>query len=63
VQWRIGDYSDHFSALVDAARTLSQQLGWLRPLGQLISILRVLSALVMSRAPIRPFPMPPCMVS
>jgi hypothetical protein len=39
-----------------------QQLGWLRPLGQLISILRVLSAFVMSRAPIRPFPTSPSMV-
>jgi DNA-binding transcriptional LysR family regulator len=31
VLWRAGDSSEHVSALVDAARTLSQQLGWLQP--------------------------------
>jgi DNA-binding transcriptional LysR family regulator len=31
VLWRVGDSSEHVSALVDAARTLSRQLGWLHP--------------------------------
>ena len=31
VLWRAGDSSEHVSALVDAARTLSAQLGWLQP--------------------------------
>jgi DNA-binding transcriptional LysR family regulator len=31
VLWRAWDSSEHVSALVDAARTLSQQLGWLQP--------------------------------
>jgi DNA-binding transcriptional LysR family regulator len=31
VLWRAGDSSEHVSALVDAARTLSEQLGWLQP--------------------------------
>lgn len=31
VLWRAGDSSEHVSALVRAARTLSQQLGWLQP--------------------------------
>jgi len=29
--WRVGDSSEQVSALVDAARTLSQQLDWLQP--------------------------------
>ena len=32
VLWRAGDSSEYVSALVDAARTLSRQLGWLQPL-------------------------------
>ena len=31
VLWRAGDSSEHVSSLVRAARTLSQQLGWLEP--------------------------------
>jgi DNA-binding transcriptional LysR family regulator len=31
VLWRAGDSSEHVSALVDTARTLSAQLGWLQP--------------------------------
>ena len=31
VLWRAGDSSEHVSALVGAARTLSQELGWLEP--------------------------------
>ena len=31
VLWRAGDSSEHVSTLVRAARTLSQELGWLRP--------------------------------
>jgi DNA-binding transcriptional LysR family regulator len=31
VLWRAGDSSEHVSTLVRAARTLSQQLGWLQP--------------------------------
>jgi DNA-binding transcriptional LysR family regulator len=31
VLWRVGDSSEHVTALVDAARTLSGQLGWLHP--------------------------------
>jgi DNA-binding transcriptional LysR family regulator len=31
VLWRAGDSSEHVSALVRAARTLSRELGWLRP--------------------------------
>ena len=31
VLWRAGDSSEHVSTLVGAARTLSQQLGWLQP--------------------------------
>ena len=31
VLWRVGDSSEHVSTLVRAARTLSQQLGWLQP--------------------------------
>jgi hypothetical protein len=31
VLWRAGDSSEHVSSLVRAARTLSQQLGWLQP--------------------------------
>jgi hypothetical protein len=63
VQWRLGGgVSDHFSGLVDAAQR-SQQLGWPHPPWSADPILRVLSAVVMSRAPIRPFPTSPCMVS
>jgi hypothetical protein len=58
VLWRAGD-SEHISALVDAARALFERLDWRNPLGQLIPILRVLSAPVMSRALIHPFPTPP----
>ncbi len=60
VLWRAGDSSEHVSALVDTARTLSEQLGWLQPAaGELIGDPGVLSAFVMSRAPIRPFPAHP----
>jgi DNA-binding transcriptional LysR family regulator len=31
VLWRVGDTSEHVSTLIRAARTLSQELGWLRP--------------------------------
>ena len=31
VLWRVGDTSEHVSALVDTARMLSRQLGWLQP--------------------------------
>jgi DNA-binding transcriptional LysR family regulator len=31
VLWRVGDTSEHVSALVSAARTLSRQLSWLHP--------------------------------
>jgi DNA-binding transcriptional LysR family regulator len=31
VLWRVGDSSEHVSTLIRAARTLSQELGWLRP--------------------------------
>ena len=31
VLWRVGDSSEHVSSLVRVARTLSQQLGWLKP--------------------------------
>ena len=31
VLWRAGDTSEHVSTLIRAARTLSQELGWLRP--------------------------------
>ncbi len=31
VLWRVGDSSEHVSTLIRAARTLSQDLGWLRP--------------------------------
>lgn len=31
VLWRVGDSSEHVSALVDVARTLSRQHGWLHP--------------------------------
>jgi hypothetical protein len=31
VLWRAGDPSEHVSSLVRAARTLSQQFGWLQP--------------------------------
>jgi hypothetical protein len=58
-----GRWRDHVGALVDAARTLSEQLGCCSLGGGLIPILRVLSASVMSRALIRPFPVPPGAVS
>jgi hypothetical protein len=31
VLWRAGDSSEHVSVLIDTARTLSVQLGWLEP--------------------------------
>ena len=31
VLWRAGDSSEHVSALVRSARTISEQLGWLQP--------------------------------
>jgi len=31
VLWRAGDSSEHVSVLIDTARTLSTQLGWLEP--------------------------------
>jgi hypothetical protein len=31
VLWRAGDSSEHVSVLIDTARTLSAQLGWLEP--------------------------------
>jgi DNA-binding transcriptional LysR family regulator len=37
VLWRVGDSSQHVRALVRCARTLSQQLGWLEPQGQVAS--------------------------
>ena len=37
VLWRVGDSSPHVRALVRCARTLSQQLGWLEPQGQVAS--------------------------
>jgi DNA-binding transcriptional LysR family regulator len=37
VLWRVGDSSQHVRALVRCARTLSQQLGWLDPQGQVAS--------------------------
>jgi DNA-binding transcriptional LysR family regulator len=37
VLWRVGDSSRHVRALVRCARTLSQQLGWLEPQGQVAS--------------------------
>jgi len=37
VLWRVGDSSQHVRALVRCARTLSQQLGWLEPQGQVVS--------------------------
>jgi hypothetical protein len=49
-------------ALVDAARPLTEQLGWLQPRRRADPDPGVLSASLMSRALIRPFPTPPCMV-
>ena len=37
VLWRVGDSSQHVRTLVRCARTLSQQLGWLEPQGQVAS--------------------------
>jgi hypothetical protein len=31
VLWRVGDTSEHVSALVNTARMLSRQLSWLHP--------------------------------